>query len=243
MTEIVTGGGPKAGLSILIPCFEEEKNIHKLLTRLIAVMQQTNLPWEAVLVDDGSTDSTWVEIRKAAGSDDRIKGFRHDRNEGIPAAWQSALNQASMEWVLTMDADLQFAPEEIPSLIAKMNEGKFDLIQGKRIKRLDSRYRGALSAILSRFLKIVFHLPFEDMKSGFVLYKREVLQKVLQYRHPFRHYENWIIVAANSLGYKIAQVDITVYPRNAGTSYIKSTLVFAIRSLSDIPRLLRFRKK
>ena len=232
-------GVAPAGLSILIPCFEEEKNIAELLTRIARVMNENTQRWEVVLVDDGSSDSTWEEIRKFAEKEERVKGVRHDSNRGIAAAWESALNQATLSWVLTMDADLQFAPEEIPKLLSEMNAGNYDLVQGKRMKRLDSRYRGTLSAVLSRFLKVIFRLPFEDVKSGFVLYKREVFFKVIKCRYPFRHFENWILVIANSLGFKISQVDITVHPRKAGESYIKSTFTFALRSLRDIPILFR----
>jgi glycosyltransferase involved in cell wall biosynthesis len=151
------------GISILVPCFQEEQNVADLIKRAVSVMENTDLGWEIVLVDDGSTDNTWKIIDTFSNQDSRIKGVRHLSNEGMVSAWHTALNHASGDWVVTIDADLQFAPEEIPRLMSEMQTGNYDLVQAIRKKHLESKYRFLLSVVFSRMLKFFFSVPFEDV--------------------------------------------------------------------------------
>jgi glycosyltransferase involved in cell wall biosynthesis len=230
------------GISILVPCFQEEQNVADLIKRAVSVMENTNLGWEIVLVDDGSTDNTWKIIEAVSKEDSRIKGVRHLSNEGMVSAWQTALNHASGDWVVTIDADLQFAPEEIPRLVNEMQNGDFDLVQAIRENHLESKYRVFLSVVFSRMLKLFFSVPFEDVKSGFVLYKRTVFEQILSLRHRFRLYQHLTILAAYWLGLKISQVPTTVHPRKAGKSFITSPLAYSCVALFEMPAaILQFR--
>src|SRR3990172_8924369 len=124
-------------LSILVPCYREEKNIPELWARISEVMKKEPISWEAVLVDDGSPDGTWEEIRKIAEKERRIKAVRHQSNKGMVGTWQTALENASGKWVVTIDADMQYAPEDIPKLMQAMGDGTYDLVQGIRTTRFE----------------------------------------------------------------------------------------------------------
>jgi len=228
-------GQPDVLLSIVIPCFREEKNIPELMMRVTGVMEKQTYPWEIILVEDGSPDHTWAQIERYTG-DPRIRGIRHEKNQGIVIAWETGLINARGIWVVTLDADMQYAPEDIPALVEEMQTGKYDLVQGVRIQRFESRYRAILSIVFSDLLKLLFSLPFEDIKSGFILYKREAFFQVMKWRHSFRLFQHWTIIAAHSMGLKIRQIPTTFYPRKAGESFITSPIAFGFKALLEVPK-------
>ena len=229
-------------LSILIPCFREEKNIPFLVDRIFKVMEKEELSWELVLLDDGSPDGTWEQISSFAAKDSRIQGVRHSSNQGIAPGWETLLKNSCGDWVVTMDADMQYAPEDLPKLIQRMKEGSYDLIQGIRVTRSESHYRNILSMFFSRLLKLVFRIPYEDIKSGFVFYRREVFRKILESRGSLRLFQHWILISAHAQGFKISQVPVAFYPRVEGESFISSPLLFGLKALIDIPKAFRYFK-
>ena len=232
-------------ISILIPCFNEEENIPELIDRILPVMSRQDLSWEIVLVDDGSTDRTWEKISWFMKKVPQLIGVRHSSNRGIVAAWETALDNSRGNWVLTMDGDLQNAPEEIPLLINEMRKGGIDLVQGIRQERFEkSWYRNLLSTGFSRVLAFIFRVKLKDVKSGFVLYRREVLKRVLDAGKSFHLFQHWMVLAAHAADFRISQIPTTFYPRHAGESFIKSPVRFSLEVLKELPRAVtHFRGK
>src|SRR5262249_42052946 len=145
-----------------------------------------------VLVNDGSRDGTGREIDGLAASHPRVVAVHHPENRGIPAGWKSALENSHGRYVLTIDADLQNLPEDIARLYREITLSGADLVQGWRSpldrQTYDTRYY--LSRGLDYLLRIVFGMPqHNDVKSGFVVYKREVLAEILAHAPRYRYFQ------------------------------------------------------
>jgi len=224
-------------LTIIAPCFNEEGNIAELARRVDSCRDRLPQPLELVLVDDGSKDNTWSEIQKARERHSFVVPVRHFGNAGLVAGWKSGLAAARGRFVVTIDADLQYRPEDIALLLAKMNETDADLVQGAREVEVGrSPLRRVLTAGFSRLLNFLFGMNLKDNKSGFILYRREAMAGVLATRFRYRFFQHFVTVAAHAKGYRIAQTYIIFDPRHSGISYIQRPLRFALRSLRDLPR-------
>ncbi|PYQ13041.1 MAG: hypothetical protein DMH00_05095, partial [Acidobacteria bacterium] len=129
--ETARAGGPSGPtLSVIVPCFNEEKNLPLLVNRTNRALGNAAIPGEVVLVNDGSRDGTGAVIDLLAKQFQNVRAVHHASNRGIVEGWRSGLAASSGEWVLTTDADLQYAPEDIPRLYEAMKTGGWDLVQG-----------------------------------------------------------------------------------------------------------------
>jgi len=224
-------------LSIIVPCFNEEKNLPLLVNRTNQALGEDGIPGEIVLVNDGSRDGTGAIIDLLAKQFQNIRAIHHPVNRGIVEGWRSGLAASTGEWVLTTDADLQYAPEDIPRLSREMEAGGWDLVQGWRKDREDpSRIREVLSVGLSRLLQWIFSMDLQDVKSGFVVYRREVFQDILNFRQKYFSFQSLITVAAHFKGYRIRQVPILFHRRHAGESFIRRPLIFSLKAATDLPK-------
>jgi glycosyltransferase involved in cell wall biosynthesis len=136
-------------VSVVIPALNEEAALGELVDQLEAAMETLGEAWEVVFVDDGSTDRTWVTLTELKRSRSHVTAVRLRRNFGKAAALAAGFRQARGRIVITMDADLQDDPREIPKLIAKLDEG-FDLVSGWKTRRNDRWTRRALSRFFNR---------------------------------------------------------------------------------------------
>jgi len=248
-----TAEKPRAGessgptLSVIVPCFNEEKNLPLLVNRTNQALGGGGIPGEIVLIDDGSRDATGSLIDRMSKQFQNIRAVHHPVNRGIVEGWRSGLKASTGAWVLTTDADLQYAPEDIPALYREMEAGGADLVQGWRKDREDpSRTRELLSVGLSRILQWTFSMQLEDVKSGFVLYRREVFADILDFKQSYFSFQSLITVAAHFKGYRIRQVPITFFQRHAGESFINRPLVFSLKAATDLPKAFyeyRIRKR
>jgi glycosyltransferase involved in cell wall biosynthesis len=121
-------------VSVVIPAQDEEESLPELCQWISRVMQQHGLSYEVIMIDDGSSDSTWQKIQKLSEADGRFKGIRFNRNFGKSAALQTGFRAVRGEVVITMDADLQDSPEEIPELYSMIKEKGFHLVSGWKKK-------------------------------------------------------------------------------------------------------------
>ncbi|RME03317.1 MAG: glycosyltransferase family 2 protein [Deltaproteobacteria bacterium] len=237
-------------LSIIVPCYDEEENITPLLERIEAALadfEGEGHAYEIILVDDGSTDRTGERIEAAAATDSHVVACHHERNRGIVAGWRTGLSVARGRFVLTTDADLQYRPEDIPTLYRTAIETGADLVQGwRREHREGSRLRIVLSLGLSHLLNLLFGMRLKDIKSGFILYRRPCFEKILAYRGNYRHFQHFITIAAHAHGFSIRQIPIVFEKRHAGASFIQAPLRFSLEALHDIPIALweyRFQRR
>lgn len=182
-------------LSLVVPTYDEEGALPELIPRLTRVLESLPVEWEAIVVDDGSTDSTWAVIEAASRRDDRVRGIRLSRNFGHQVALTAGLSAATGDAVVTMDGDLQHPPETIPALVKKANEG-FDVVYAVRS---ESDAEGKLKVSSARlFYRAVNALTSLDLPIGgadFRLMSRRVVDAllVMPERHRFlRGMTRWI---------------------------------------------------
>ena len=226
----------QAELSIIVPCFNEEGNLPNLVARLDETMSLNGIKAEIVLVDDCSRDRTRSVIQELATRHSFVKGVYHDRNMGIASGWQSGLSAATAPAVVIMDADLQYAPEDIPRLYRIWRREKPDVVQGWRIAHnFKATYRYLLSIAFSFFLNRLFGTNLRDIKSGFLCTTREIFAEMLKTRYPYRFPQHFLVVNAVAKGYTVRQEPVLFWNREAGQSFITSPLRFSLRSLRDLP--------
>ena len=115
-------------LSIVIPVYNEEESIPELMEWIFAVVDKHEISTEVLLIDDGSTDQSWEVIGSLANNDKRVKGFRFNRNYGKSAALQTGFEESNGDVVITMDADMQDSPDEIPALIKMIDENDLHIV-------------------------------------------------------------------------------------------------------------------
>jgi phenylacetate-CoA ligase len=238
---------PEGTLSVIVPCFNEEKNLPVLVNRINQAMGSAGIPGEIVLVNDGSRDGTGALADQLSRQFQNVRAVHHPVNRGIVEGWRSGLEASRGDWVLTTDADLQYAPEDIPPLYREMASGKWDLVQGWRRDREEPNWlRDTLSVGLSRILQWIFSMNLQDVKSGFICYRKEVFRDILDYRMRYFSFQSLITVAAHFKGYRIQQVPITFFKRHAGESFIQRPLLFSLKAALDLPKAFyeyRIRKR
>lgn len=176
-------------LSIVIPAYDEEDSIPELVSWIVKVLGPLNNTYEIIFVDDGSKDATWEVIsnlRNQYGSD--VKGIRFRRNYGKSAALNSAFRLASGNIIITMDADLQDSPEEIPELVRMIKEEKWDLVSGWKRKRYDNALTKNLpSKLYNSVTGWMSGVKLHDMNCGLKAYRSEVVKSIEVYGEMHRY--------------------------------------------------------
>lgn len=200
-------------ISILIPVFNEAESLAPLNYELLEVARQNQYEIEIIFVDDGSTDRSWQEIGKLATADRRVRAVRFRRNFGKAAALRAAAEAARGEILITMDADLQDDPAEIPRLLAELNQDR-DLVNGWKRVRQDPLGKRLPSKLFNQLVGWMTGVKLLDHNSGFKAYRPEVLRKVQLYGEMHR----FIPVLAAAQGYRLAEVPVNHRPRKYGKS-------------------------
>ncbi|MBC8500035.1 MAG: glycosyltransferase family 2 protein [Candidatus Atribacteria bacterium] len=226
-------------LSVIVPCLNEEENVSRIVHQTIDLFNSDSIRGEIILINDGSIDNTKLEIDKLTKKFKNVVGIEHGQNLGIVESWHSGLEKTQGKHILTIDADLQYNPNDIIILYNEIKKADYDLVQGWRRKHKKREFlRLFLSKCLSLFLNMLFFDNLPDIKSGFVIYKRGVFTDILNDRKKFRTFQHFFIIAALKKGYKLKRVPITFYPRTRGKSFIKHPFFFSIKVLGDVPRAI-----
>lgn len=201
-------------LSVVIPVFNEEDNLEELGRRLLATLTQDGRPFEIILVDDGSTDRSWELI---SGLHERhpevIRSIQFHRNFGQHAAVFAGLAAARGQVVVTLDADLQNPPEEIPKLVAKIEEG-YDAVGGWRENRQDSWMRRLPSRLVNFIMSRVTGVPLRDYGCMLRAYRREVVDSINRCQET----SSFIPALANLYARRVTEIPVAHAPRMAGVS-------------------------
>ena len=202
------------GISVVIPVFNEEKNVRELHTRLSAVLESIGQSYEIIFVDDGSIDNTFEILKVITFENEHVKLIRLRRNYGQTAALAAGFAEVRGDIVISMDGDLQHFPEDIPNLLEKMDEG-YELVSGWREKRVDSFFvRRLPSLIANKLMAILSGLPLHDFGTTFKAYRREVIEEIELYGELHR----FIPALASQQGIKIGEVPIQNILRRKGQS-------------------------
>jgi len=210
----VTGGaGPaerRRDFAVLIPAYDEAENVEPLLAAIRESFDRHALDGEVVLVDDGTYDAAREALVRHA-----LRGTvrRHPANRGKTQALLTAAATTTADYVVLLDADLQYAPEEIPRFLARLDEG-WDVVAGRKVGRYDKRL---VSGIYNGLAGWLFAVPVQDLNAMKAL-RRSVLARVAL-RHDWHRY---LVVLAHARGHGVTQLDVVVHPRHAGTSKFAS---------------------
>ena len=227
-------------LSVLVPCFNEEGNLPELVERTLFVFTRRSIDGEIVLVNDGSRDGTGAQIDALAEEYPNVVAVHHAVNQGITAGWKTGLQRSRGRYVCTIDADLQYQPEAIALLHREALSSGVDVVQGWRssLERYQFGIRYVMSRVLDYILKFVFGMEDQhDVKSGFVLYKREIFDEILAHAPGYSVYQSFVTVAAKAKGYSIRQVETLFEERQAGQSFIpRFPMALITRQLIDVAR-------
>lgn len=166
-------------LSILIPLLNEEESLQELYTWIIKVMQSNNYSYEIIFVDDGSTDNSWSIIEGFSNADPNVKGIRFMKNFGKSQALHAGFAKAKGDVIITMDADLQDSPDEIPELYEMITTQKFDLVSGWKKKRYDSVVAKNLpSKLFNWAARKTSGVELNDFNCGLKAYKNVVVKNI-----------------------------------------------------------------
>jgi len=200
-------------ISVVIPVHDEERSVGLLYEELEAALEPSGEAWEAIFVDDGSLDGSFAALTRLHARAENAKVVRLRRNFGKAAALAAGFAQAQGEIVVTIDADLQDDPAEIPRLLAKLEEG-FDLVSGWKTRRRDPWRRRFVSRIFNGVSGRVSGLRLHDLNCGLKAYRAEVVRGLSLYGELHR----FIPVLAHYRGFRVAELPVNHRPRAHGRS-------------------------
>ncbi len=226
-------------VSVVIPIYNEEENIEPLYASLKSVIEAEENDYELLFVDDGSTDRTVQLLIPIAEKDPKVRLLQFRRNFGKAAAWAAGFDHARGDVVVTIDADLQNDPKDIPKLVALI--GEYDVVNGWRRKRKDPFIiRRFPSIIANSLISRVTGVKLRDYGSGLKAYKAEVVKNMNMYGEMHR----FIPAVASWYGVKIIEIETTHHPRRHGKSkYGISRTLMVILDLITIKFLQNYSTK
>ena len=203
-------------ISVVIPLYNEEESLPELHRWIRSVMEEQGYSYEIIFVDDGSTDGSWEVIRQLRNESDKVKAIKFRRNYGKSPALHCAFEKAQGEVVITMDADLQDSPDEIPELYRMVREEGYDLVSGWKKKRYDAKITKNLpSKLFNATARSVSGIRLHDFNCGLKAYKSTLAKDIEVYNDMHRY----IPVLAKNAGYrKITEKVVQHQARKYGTS-------------------------
>jgi len=204
----------KKMISLVIPLLNEEESILRLHQKITEVLKRNNYYFEIIYVDDGSTDDSFKKIKDLKNhSEDKIKIIQFRRNFGKAADLSAGFKEAEGDLIITMDADLQDEPEEIPKMINKINEG-YDLVSGWKQDRKDPKIKLLSSKIFNFTVSSLTGIKLHDFNCGFKIYRQEVIKNINVYGELHR----FLPVLAHQKGFKVGEVKVKHNSRQHGIS-------------------------
>jgi glycosyltransferase involved in cell wall biosynthesis len=201
-------------ISVIVPVLDEADSVAELATRVTGVLEGLGRSFEILFVDDGSTDATPARVRAIRERDPRVKLVRLRRNFGKAAALSAGFDHCLGEIVVTMDGDLQDDPDEIPRLLAMLEEQDLDLVSGWKRRRQDPASKRLPSRLFNWVTRQLAQVDLHDFNSGFKVYRREVLGEIAIYGELHRY----IPVLASRRGFQVGEVEVKHHPRRHGSS-------------------------
>ena len=200
-------------ITVVVPVHDEERSVELLYDELAAALDPLEREWEVVFVDDGSSDGSFAALTRLHARASNVRVVRLRRNFGKAAALAAGFRHASGEVVVTIDADLQDDPAEIPRLLAKLDEG-FDLVSGWKSKRRDPLSRRIVSRLFNAVVSRSSGLRLHDMNCGLKAYRADVVRALRIYGELHR----FLPVLAHDRGYRVAELPVNHRPRRHGRS-------------------------
>ena len=205
----------KMDISIVIPLLNEDESLPELSAWIKQVMDDNSLSYEVLLIDDGSTDNSWAVIEELSAENPNIKGIKFRRNYGKSAALNVGFEATQGDVVVTMDADLQDSPDEIPELYRRIKEEKLDLISGWKKKRYDPITKTIPTKLFNAATRKMSGIELNDFNCGLKAYRSDVVKTIEVYGEMHRY----IPVIAKWAGFnKISEQVVEHRARKYGTT-------------------------
>jgi len=174
-------------LTVVVPAYNEAESLPELAEWIDRVCTGSSISYEVIIIDDGSSDGTWETVSRLAAANNRIKGVRFRRNYGKAAALQTGFVEASGEVVITMDADLQDSPDEIPELVRMIREEDFHIVSGWKKKRYDPFIKRTTSKLYNYTARKFSGIKLHDFNCGLKAYDGEVVKSIEVYGEMHRY--------------------------------------------------------
>ncbi|MGW8257480.1 MAG: glycosyltransferase family 2 protein [Thermoguttaceae bacterium] len=200
-------------LSIVVPVLDEAASLETLYHELAETADAHAYDLDIIFVDDGSTDQSWDVIRRISSSDERVRGLRFRRNYGKAAALSAGFAHAKGDLVMTLDADLQDDPHEIPRFLAAM-QNNLDIVSGWKKIRHDPWHKVYPSRVFNLLVSVLTGVKLHDHNCGMKCYRREIFDEVRLYGELHR----FVPVLAASRGFRVGEIEIQHRPRKFGRS-------------------------
>ena len=228
-------------ISIIIPLYNEVDSLSELCSWINDVMKKNKYSYEILLIDDGSKDNSWNKIENLSKSNSQIKGIKFRRNYGKSAALNVGFSKANGSVVITMDADLQDSPEEIPELYKKIKNEKFDLVSGWKEKRFDPISKTVPTKLFNWAVRKASGIKLNDFNCGLKAYKSTVVKSIEVHGEMHRY----IPVLAKWAGFsKITEQIVEHQPRKYGvTKFGVERFINGFLDLLTVTFVTRFTKK
>ena len=200
-------------ISVVIPLLNEAGNLRLLHQKLTASLTTLNQPYQVIFVNDGSTDESPGILNDLFEQDPAVQVIHFQQNFGKTAALTAGFRHSRGEVIITLDADLQDDPAEIPAMLAKLNEG-YDMVAGWRVNRQDPVDKTWPSRIFNWTVSAVSGLRLHDFNCGFKIYRRAVTEQLPLYSD----FHRFIPVLAAGKGFRVTELPVQHHPRHAGVS-------------------------
>lgn len=229
-------------ISVVIPLYNEEESLPELIRWIKQVLDEHNFSFETIMVDDGSNDKSWSVIEELSNQYPFVRGMKFRRNYGKSAALHVGFQAAQGDVVITMDADLQDSPDEIPELFRMIKEDGFDLVSGWKKKRHDPLFTKRIpSKLYNRTVRLMSGIKLHDMNCGLKSYRKEVVKSIEVYGEMHRY----IPVLAKQAGFKRIGEKVVIHQeRKYGvTKFGLERFVNGFLDLFTVMFVTRFGKK
>lgn len=225
-------------ISVVVPLLNEEESLPELAAWIDRVMKSNNFTYEVLMIDDGSKDKSWSVIEKLSAQNPSIKGIRFRKNYGKSAALQVGFTHAEGDVVITMDADLQDSPDEIPALYKMITEDGFDLVSGWKQKRYDPITKTLPTKLYNGTTRLLTGIQLHDMNCGLKAYRNEVVKSVEVYGEMHRY----IPILARKAGFRnIGEKVVQHQARKYGTTkFGMERFLYGFLDLLSVSFMTRF---
>jgi glycosyltransferase involved in cell wall biosynthesis len=223
---------PQAGISFVLPALNEEQNIEPLVREIIAYCEARQLPYEIIIVNDGSSDATGSIADSLAAHYKTVHPLHHRHNQGYGKSLRDGFAAGRHDYLFFTDADRQFRISSLDAFLPFMQEGKADMVIGYRIDRKDPAFRKLLAWGFNRMARIFFAVHCRDIDCAFKLFKKSTIRS-LQLTSDHFLFNLELLAKARVRGCRIVQLGVTHYPRSGGRSTVSCQSV-----ITTVQRLL-----
>ncbi|MDH4229025.1 MAG: glycosyltransferase family 2 protein [Nitrospirota bacterium] len=227
-------------LSYVIPLLNEKASLEELYRRIATVTERAGCQFEVLFVDDGSRDGSFEVVAELGRRDPRVRGVRFGRNRGKSAALDAGFRAALGDVIITMDADLQDDPEEVPRMLELLASHNLDVVSGWKRSRRDPFSRRLLSRIFNGVTARFSGLHLHDFNCGFKAYRRQVIDHTRVYGELHR----FLPVLAHWNGFRVGEMEVRHHPRRFGSSrYGASRIVKGLFDFITVMFLVKFSRR